>query len=115
MAIIGGCSAWRYSGDHCQMAVARQIQVPENPSHKLAGDFRESGMKLTYDEWRKGRSHQWLTSSISRTCEVDGCDKPTVAAYPAMSGGWIALCANHNRKHKAFPTDELIAKGERWK
>ena len=67
---------------------------------------------------------EWLAAPISCTCEVMVthkplvlCDKPTTAAYPAMGGGWMALCARHARKHLphgAFRTDELIAKGATW-
>jgi len=68
---------------------------------------------------------QWKTQPISCTCEVSIgpsqqlCEKPTFAAYPAMSGGWMALCHRHAQKHLkhngAWPTDDLIAKGETWK
>jgi hypothetical protein len=76
---------------------------------------------------------EWLAEAISCTCEVmvgnkparkchaptvEFCEKPTVAAYPAMGGGWMALCERHARKHLpggAYRTDELIAKGATWK
>lgn len=45
----------------------------------------------------------------SRTCEVwlgrgpdTACGKPTAAAYRAMGGGWMALCAMHAPKHAAY-------------
>lgn len=67
----------------------------------------------------------WKTAPISCTCEVllscetlTMCDKPTTAAYPAMSGGWMALCEKHAQQHLetggAVPTEELIKKGETW-
>lgn len=61
-------------------------------------------------------SAEWKTKPISPTCEVMACDKPTTAAYQAMGGGWMALCARHAIKHFkhgcAIRTDELIANGE---
>lgn len=71
---------------------------------------------------------------ISPTCEVDMwgngprlnksdkviqyCDKPTTHAYPAMGGGFMALCFRHAQKHLkhggAISTDELIRRGEKW-
>ena len=68
----------------------------------------------------------WQTKPISCTCEVvlsfaplRLCEKTTIAAYPAMGGGWQALCVRHARKHLknggAILTDKLIAKGEKWK
>lgn len=75
-------------------------------------------------------SPAWKTAPISCTCEVTMdmkhqllkgkyCDKPTTHAYPAMGGGWMALCARHAQKHLkhggAISTDELIKRGERWK
>ena len=65
---------------------------------------------------------EWLAKPINRTCEVENdqrvaCNKPTVAAYPAMGGGWMALCEQHAKKHlpNVYWTGELIAKGARWK
>jgi hypothetical protein len=46
------------------------------------------------------------------------CDKATVAAYPAMGGGWQTLCAEHATKHLpdgAYSAVELITKGAQWK
>lgn len=65
------------------------------------------------------KTELWTTEPISCTCEVmrgqEFCDAPTVAAYPAMSRGWMALCFKHSLKHpEATPTDELIQKGEAW-
>lgn len=76
----------------------------------------------------KVRSGDWKTEPISCVCEVMEkyhplmpvrvCEKPTVAAYPAMGGGWMALCVRHSRKHLpngAIPTDNLIRGGETWR
>jgi len=62
---------------------------------------------------------------ISCTCEVmisnnplKLCDSPTIAAYPAMGGGWMSLCFRHAQKHLpegAFHTDQLIDAGAKWK
>lgn len=60
---------------------------------------------------------KWKTAPISPTCEVRICDEPTVAAYPACGGGWMALCERHAKKHLgvggATRTDELIRRGEK--
>lgn len=68
---------------------------------------------------------KWLEEPISCTCEMEVgsspqklCDKATSLAYPAMGGGWMALCYDHGKKHLpggAFFTDFLIIKGGRWK
>lgn len=68
---------------------------------------------------KKLNEPKWVTRPISCTCEVmrEGktCDLPTVAAYPAWGGGWMALCHKHAAKHtEATPTDELITRGETW-
>ena len=71
-------------------------------------------------------SSTWKTAPISCTCEVGMppylCDKPTTHAYPAMGGGWMALCARHARHAQkrikyggAVSVDELIRNGETWK
>ena len=45
----------------------------------------------------------WRTAPISASCEVTGtreaCGQPTCYAYPAMGGGWMALCHHHGQKH----------------
>lgn len=68
----------------------------------------------------------WVTAPISPTCEVlkdinakqwdeKFCGAPTACAYPAMNGGWMALCHEHGRKHPEAPhIDNLILKGERF-
>lgn len=70
----------------------------------------------------------WKTAPISCTCEFiedyrvpapDGlCNAATTHAYPAMGGGWVALCFKHSHPHVrhgwAESTDELIRRGERW-
>ena len=64
----------------------------------------------------------WESKPISPTCQVlldlkteKFCDKPTAAAYPAMGGGWMALCHVHAMKHPYAPRiDELIHKGEKF-
>jgi len=49
---------------------------------------------------------EWLSEPINCTCEVMVrndygmlCEKPAVAAYPAMGGGWMALCERHARQY----------------
>lgn len=64
----------------------------------------------------------WKTAPISCTCEHLGgstkqptfCGQPTDYAYPAMGGGWQALCTLHARPHmpRIFPIEEVIASGE---
>jgi hypothetical protein len=68
----------------------------------------------------------WKTAPISPTCEfmlskfgdsVQFCDAAADIAYPAMGGGWMALCFKHGRKHlpHASRIDALIEIGETWK
>lgn len=70
-------------------------------------------------------SWPWRTKPISATCEVllgkDAkgqrmfCDLPTESAYPAMGGGWMALCLRHSVKHIAAPhIEDLIGSGEKF-
>jgi len=54
------------------------------------------------------------TKKISKTCEVivgsfpQMCGKPTTKAYPCKGGGYMALCAEHGRKHtEAWPIQEI--------
>jgi hypothetical protein len=53
------------------------------------------------------------TAEISPTCESrrDGraCNQPTVAGYPAMGGGWMALCAGHVSPHETYcvPVEDI--------
>lgn len=59
----------------------------------------------------------WTTKPISPTCEVrrgqSACDKPTVKAYPARGGGWMALCTEDGQAHpEATAIDELLQRGE---
>lgn len=36
------------------------------------------------------------------------CGAPTTHAYPAMGGGYMALCREHSRKHtEAWPIQEI--------
>lgn len=68
------------------------------------------------------RATAWKTAPISSTCEVmtspdylrEPCGKPTACAYPAMGGGWMALCAQHGEKHSdiSTPIGELLSNGE---
>jgi len=74
---------------------------------------------MTYQEW-KSTVKDWKNEPISSTCEVlvgsGFCGEATVKAYPAMGGGWMALCYRHGLKHsEAFSTDQLIAAGETWR
>lgn len=73
----------------------------------------------------------WTTRPISPTCEVlppqsgvhfskdsmareHMCDRATSFAYPAMGGGWMALCDNHAQKHHphCIAIEKLIEDGE---
>lgn len=40
---------------------------------------------------------------------VKYCGLPAVAGYPAMGGGWMALCAVHVGPHEsyAFPAEDI--------
>lgn len=75
----------------------------------------------------KPQEAPWTTRPISTTCEkitargVAGthemecfCGKPTSYAYPAMGGGWMALCEEHGKKHLPHisPIADLIKSGE---
>lgn len=99
-----------------------------------ASVYRERPLKdplKIYEEMKA--SGELKKEPISCTCEVmifneperkchsptaEFCDKPTTHAYPAMGGGWMALCARHAQKHLkhggAISTDDLIRRGERW-
>lgn len=75
---------------------------------------------MTLEEWRKVAT-DWKTEPISPTCRVmiakgEFCDRPTDRCYPAMGGGWMALCFKHSLKHSAtsFRIQELIETGERF-
>jgi hypothetical protein len=68
-------------------------------------------------------SDEWRTAAISSTCEVvtgknakgawDFCDLPTERAYPAMGGGWMALCLKHGLEYPEAPhINDLITSGE---
>jgi hypothetical protein len=48
-------------------------------------------------------------TQISPVCEVilkwepiEICGLPTVAGYPAMGGGWMALCEGHVSPHSKY-------------
>jgi hypothetical protein len=70
----------------------------------------------------------WETRPISPTCEHwhgtehRACGVPTSYAYPAMGGGWMALCEEHAQRFLppgprvtgCEHVDELIARGETW-
>lgn len=65
-------------------------------------------------------SSAWRTRPIRRICEVvvrdeplRYCGKESVAAYPALGGGWMSLCGFHSRSHpEATPILTLLRKGE---
>lgn len=69
---------------------------------------------------KKTKPEVWTTRPISPTCEMlrlyGACDKPTEYAYPAMGGGWMALCFKHGQKHLkhggAKHIEDLIRNGE---
>lgn len=67
---------------------------------------------------KKTKQETWTTRPISPTCEIlrcyGACEKPTEYAYPAMGGGWMALCFKHGQKHLPHAThiEELIKRGE---
>ena len=53
---------------------------------------------------RHWREVPWTPSPPSPTCEVRDahsrpCDRPTTYCYPAMGGGYMALCDEHAGKH----------------
>ncbi len=64
------------------------------------------------------RHHRWRTAPISPTCETLSprapCGKPTTHAYPALRGGWAALCEQHaaNILPHCTPLPDLLAAGE---
>lgn len=103
-----------------------KVTVAE-PRSKLAN--RASGEHT--NSYLKMKTKPWKTAPISPTCEKfragvflckeemskDGmCDAPTSFAYPAMGGGWYALCFKHGHKHlpQIETIEALIAKGERF-
>lgn len=69
---------------------------------------------------------KWVpTGKVSDTCEVvldsdiqpyearPRCGKPSTVAYPAMSGGYMALCDGCGERHKAYTvTIEAARRGE---
>jgi hypothetical protein len=65
---------------------------------------------------------KWKTAPISATCQVlrghKLCDLPTEFAYPAMGGGWMALCYRHGLQHVgsggAQKIEVLITNGEKF-
>lgn len=84
---------------------------------------------MTYQHWKSLPNKQWFTEPISCTCQVAieygvsaasgitsiECGNATTKAYPAMGHGWMALCAEHGRKHtEAFDVLELISNVETW-
>lgn len=53
------------------------------------------------------KNGKWRPAQPSKTCEtwVNGrqeCGRPAVMAYPAMGGGYMALCAEHGEKHASY-------------
>lgn len=42
----------------------------------------------------------WKTAPISPLCEYSKCRRPAVVAYPALNGGWCALCLWHSKQHE---------------
>lgn len=63
-----------------------------------------------------------LSVPLSATCEhwPSGpamCGDPTCYAYPAMNGGWMALCHDHGQKHlpHAFHVTTLVLAGVKLK
>lgn len=67
---------------------------------------------------KKTKPEVWVTRPISPTCEHlrnrTPCGGATSYAYPAMGGGWMALCDRHGQKHLPHAThiEELITNGE---
>jgi hypothetical protein len=53
------------------------------------------------------------TCELSSTCESrrggSACGEPTVGGYPAMGGGWMALCAGHIGPHESYcvPAEDI--------
>lgn len=73
------------------------------------------GVKIT-------KSH--IKHPVSCTCEFlesqtpeKFCDEPTRVAYPAMGGGWMAMCIKHGAKHAGHVVSatDIIRNGGRWK
>lgn len=71
------------------------------------------------------RAQGWKTAPISPTCgylfgsglaTMRYCSRPTAICYPAMGGGWMALCESHGAKHlpQAFRIEDLIRSGEKF-
>lgn len=76
---------------------------------------------MTLEEWKNSKSDDWKTEPISPTCQVSlakdkFCGQATDRCYPAMGGGWMAMCFKHSLKHRAhsFRIQELIESGERF-
>lgn len=60
---------------------------------------------------------KWKPGPVSPTCDVlrDGprCGQPTAYAYPAMGGGYMALCDTHAQRHLRYcVTYEQAQRGE---
>ena len=66
----------------------------------------------------KKASPIWKNAPISPTCEVclmkgGRCGEPTSSSYPAVGGGWMALCQKHEGGFMGTtPIAELLANGE---
>jgi hypothetical protein len=63
----------------------------------------------------------WRTAPISPTCETlvgacltKSCGQPTTHAYPALRGGWAALCEHHadNIHPYCILLADLLTQGE---
>lgn len=74
---------------------------------------------MTYKQFKSLNPKDWHTQPISPVCQVltgsprGFCEDPTEKAYPAMGGGWMALCFMHGAKHsEAFHIEQLISDGE---
>jgi hypothetical protein len=68
-----------------------------------------------------GKRHserRWATAPISPTCETlcgrVECGGATTHAYPALRGGWAAICERHatNVLPYCTPLPDLLAAGE---
>lgn len=61
---------------------------------RLDADFRE---------YQRQHVGQWVNLTCEhRYGEKHFCHAPTVAAYPTMGGGYMALCRTHAEKHASI-------------
>lgn len=59
----------------------------------------------------------WVPKKPSETCETwthdrTVCGKPATRAYPAMGGGYMALCDDHAERHPYAISIDAARRGE---